>query len=354
MDRARKVATLPLPTPHGEFTAHAFECTSGWVYLALTQGAVDTGEPVLARLHSECLTGDALGSLRCDCGVQLRLALRAIAAEGRGVLVYATGHEGRGIGLVNKLLAYVEQDRGADTLDANLRLGLPVDPRSYDDSAAVLRLLGVRSVRLLTNNPAKVSGLRAAGVHVDSVTPIPTAAHTRNHGYLRTKQLRLGHQLPMGAALNGSRRDGPAGDPRAAGRSASNGSGQPCAVLDVRRLLGEVTTHPDRPHVVLKYAQTLDGRIATAGGDSKWISGDAERTVSHALRAACDGVLVGIGTVLRDDPQLTVRMVPGASPVRVVLDSALRVPTAARILDADASTIVLTTDRSPAGRRAAL
>ena len=118
---------------------------------------------MLVRLHSECLTGDALGSLRCDCGIQLRHALRIIAAERRGVLVYATGHEGRGIGLVNKLRAYVAQDSGADTVDANLVLGLPVDSRDYTEAAAVLAALGVRSIRLLTNNPRKVSGLRAAG-----------------------------------------------------------------------------------------------------------------------------------------------------------------------------------------------
>lgn len=329
MDEPRHVATVSLPTPYGEFEARAFECGAGFVYLALSRGPVGANGPVLARLHSECLTGDALGSLRCDCGVQLRVALRMIAAEGRGVLVYATGHEGRGIGLVNKLRAYVEQDGGADTLDANLRLGLPVDRRDYADSAAVLIALGVRSVRLLTNNPAKASALAAAGVELAGVEPIPTAAHSRNHEYLRTKQLRLGHRRPTGATLNGSAQ----------------------VVADISTLLGPVRSHPDRPHVVLKYAQTLDGRIATADGDSRWISGEGERAISHALRAACDSVLVGIGTVLRDDPQLTVRMVPGASPVRVVLDSWLRVPPRARVLDQDATTTVLTTDRSAPGRR---
>ena len=151
-----EVASVTLPTSLGVFDARAFEGGFGRVYLALTKGDVAGGEDVLARVHSECLTGDALGSLRCDCGIQLRRALRAITAAGRGVLVYATGHEGRGIGLIDKLRSYVEQDRGADTVDANLALGVPVDARHYGHSAAVLAVLDVRSVRLLTNNPAKV------------------------------------------------------------------------------------------------------------------------------------------------------------------------------------------------------
>jgi GTP cyclohydrolase II len=329
---AREVATVCLPTEFGEFRAHAFDCESGFVYLALARGDIGDGAPVLARLHSECLTGDALGSLRCDCGLQLRLALRAIAAEGRGVIVYATGHEGRGIGLVNKLRAYLEQDRGADTIDANLRLGLPVDSRRYSEAAAVLKAIGVRRVYLLTNNPAKVEALQAAGVSVEDVYPLTTAASTRNVEYLRTKSRRMRHVAPTGAPL------------------AVLGPPPP----DVSELLGPVAPPPDRPFVVLKYAQTLDGRIATATGDSKWISGEAERRISHALRAACDAVLVGVGTVVRDDPQLTVRMVPGMSPLRVVVDSTLRIPEAASLLEGTAPSLVLTTARSAEASRTAL
>lgn len=332
MGSPREVARVPIPTPFGEFDGRAFETSSGYVYLALLRGDVGPPESVLTRLHSECLTGDALGSLRCDCGVQLRLALRLIAAEGRGVLVYATGHEGRGVGLINKLRAYMEQDKGADTLDANLRLGLPADSRDYREAGAVLAALGVESVRLLTNNPSKVTGLQQAGIEVAAVQPIPTAPHMRNVGYLRTKGRRLGHVQPSGEWL----------------------TGELMPAADVIELLGTVGPRVDRPYVVLKYAQTVDGRIATGTGDSKWITGGAERRISHALRAACDAVVVGVGTVLADDPQLTVRMVPGASPLRVVLDSTLRTPLSARVLDGEAATVVITTDASSEAQREAL
>ncbi len=199
-DRSEAVR-VPLPTPFGLFDVHAFERSSGHVYVAMVMGDVRDGDDVLVRIHSECLTGDALGSLRCDCGVQLRTGLRMISAERRGVLVYATGHEGRGIGLVNKLRAYVAQDGGADTVDANVALGLPVDSRDYTESAAVLAELGIRSVRLLTNNPSKVVGLRAAGTVVNSVVPLPTAPHHRNIGYLNTKAKRMDHVRPTGQPM---------------------------------------------------------------------------------------------------------------------------------------------------------
>ena len=325
-----EVARVPLPTPWGVFDVRAFESPTDHVYLAMVRGNVKHKDGVLVRLHSECLTGDALGSLRCDCGVQLRLALRRIAAEDCGVLVYATGHEGRGVGLINKLRTYVEQDKGHDTLDANLLLGLPVDGRTYDNAAAVLSALDLRSVRLLTNNPGKVEGMRRAGIDVVAVEPLPTAPHARNLGYLRTKERRMDHVGPTGSAVT----------PWESG---------PLPAVDASALLGEVRAAEDRPYVVLKFAQTLDGRIATSTGDAKWISGEAERRISHALRAACDAVLVGVGTVLTDDPLLTVRLVAGASPQRVVLDSTLRLPPTAQILGPDAATTVITT-RARVGR----
>jgi GTP cyclohydrolase II len=317
-----EVGAVSLPTPYGEFSARAFEAPGGHVYLALCRGDLTDGAPVLTRLHSECLTGDALGSLRCDCGVQLRTALQVVNAEGRGVVLYLTGHEGRGIGLVNKLRAYMEQDRGADTVDANLRLGLPADGRDYAAAGAVLQALGVGSVRLLSNNPAKVTGLREAGVQIADVVPLATAPQTRNRRYLATKSTRFGHLRPTGAALTQVP--------------------LPAAPVDVGVLLGPARPRGDRPYVLVKYAQTLDGRIATSTGDSRWISGESERQLSHALRAACDAVLVGAGTARHDDPQLTVRLVPGASPMRVLLDTRLSVPPTAKVFAEGAATVYTT------------
>src|SRR5829696_2820475 len=324
----REVVRVPLPTPAGEFDVRAFACASGAVLLVLVKGDLGDGRGVLTRLHSECLTGDALGSLRCDCGVQLRTALRFIASEGRGVLLYATGHEGRGIGLIDKLRAYVLQDGGLDTFEANRHLGLPAEAREYGDAAACLAALGIRSVRLLTNNPHKETGLRRSGIEIDQVVALATSPHARNLRYLRTKE-RMGHVRPTGEDVREEL-------PRA---------------LDVTALQGSIAPRQSRPYVVLKYAQTLDGRIATSTGDSKWISGESERRASHALRAASDAVLVGIGTVIADDPQLTVRLVPGASPMRVVLDTTLRVPSGAQLLADAAPTLVITTERSSAERR---
>lgn len=331
---------VSLPTPYGLFDVHAFERSGGSVYVAMVMGEIGDGEGVLTRLHSECLTGDALGSLRCDCGVQLRLALRMIAAEQRGVLVYATGHEGRGIGLMNKLRAYVAQDGGADTVDANVGLGLPIDGRDYSDCVGVLSELGIVSVRLVTNNPSKVNALLSANFRVDEVVPVPTAPHHRNLGYLETKAARMDHVLPTGAPI-------PIDTTTAPGPSVGSS-------VDAMALLGPVHARPERPFVAVKYAQTLDGRIATVTGDSKWISGEAERSVSHGLRAACDAILVGIGTVLSDDPELTVRMVAGASPMRVVLDTSLQIPLDAKVLSPAAASTVFTTERSDPHRRAAL
>ena len=193
----RREAHTQLPTVHGDFRAYGYRSTiDGVEHIALVAGDMGDGTDVLVRVHSECLTGDVLGSLRCDCGPQLQTALREVAAAGRGVVVYLRGHEGRGIGLLSKLRAYELQERGRDTLDANLELGLPADARDYAAAANILADLGVRSLRLMTNNPAKTRALVRHGLDVLGSEPMPVAAGEHNLRYLRTKRDRMGHELP--------------------------------------------------------------------------------------------------------------------------------------------------------------
>ncbi|MGW5875810.1 bifunctional 3,4-dihydroxy-2-butanone-4-phosphate synthase/GTP cyclohydrolase II [Nocardiopsis terrae] len=185
-----------MPNQHGEWRAIGFKGTAdGAEHVALVHGDLTDGTDVLARLHSECLTGDAFGSHRCDCGAQLEAAMADIAAEGRGVVVYLGGHEGRGIGLLHKLRAYSLQDQGADTVDANLRLGLPADAREFGAGAQILTDLGVSSVRLLSNNPDKAEGLERHGVRVTERVAMPTFVTDDNLSYLLTKRDRMGHDL---------------------------------------------------------------------------------------------------------------------------------------------------------------
>jgi len=188
-------AQTRIPNAYGQWQAFGYRHEiDGTEYVALALGDV-AGPDVLTRLHSECLTGDVFGSMRCDCGAQLDAAMAAIAAEGRGVVVYLRGHEGRGVGLLSKLQAYELQDAGADTVDANLELGLPVDAREYSAGAQMLADLGVRSVRLLTNNPAKVSGLADCGVDITERVPLAAVVTPYNLRYLATKRDRLGHEI---------------------------------------------------------------------------------------------------------------------------------------------------------------
>jgi 3,4-dihydroxy 2-butanone 4-phosphate synthase / GTP cyclohydrolase II len=189
-------ARTKIPNAYGQWQAFGYRHEiDGTEYVALVLGDVVGGADVLTRLHSECLTGDVFGSLRCDCGAQLDSAMAAISAEGRGVVLYLRGHEGRGVGLLSKLQAYELQDAGADTVDANTELGLPVDAREYSAGAQMLADLGVRSVRLLTNNPAKVSGLTDGGVDVTARVPLAAAVTPYNLRYLVTKRDKLGHQI---------------------------------------------------------------------------------------------------------------------------------------------------------------
>ncbi|MDO5498304.1 MAG: GTP cyclohydrolase II [Propionibacteriaceae bacterium] len=315
----QRLTQTRLPTRHGVFDMVAFQDAAGTAHLALTLGldlVERDAEPTLVRVHSECLTGDALGSFRCDCGEQLDAALATIARAGRGVLIYVRGHEGRGIGLAEKLRAYALQDRGRDTVDANLELGHPDDARTYEQSAQILRDLSVARVRLLTNNPTKEVALRALGVDVVERVSVPVADRPENARYLSTKRERMGHDQPVdvwGALLRGE---------------------VPALPGDELVDLYGPLVDAGRDLVIAQLGQSLDGFIASRTGDAEFVTGPEDRLRLHRMRALVDAVVVGASTVIADDCRLTVRDCPGGDPVRVVIDPRARVPLTARVLSA--------------------
>ena len=327
-----QMACARIPTDVGEFSLCLYHNNlDDKEHLALLYGDIAAGPPPLVRVHSECFTGDVLGSRRCDCGPQLAASMRLIAAEGRGALLYLR-QEGRGIGLLEKLRAYNLQDIGYDTVEANLMLGHQPDLRDYRVAAEMLRDLGIIALRLLTNNPDKIAGLERCGLTVVERVPLETAVHAENAHYLDTKVRRMRHLLRVTSdelrvtssdaatttpptSLNGSERV-----TRHASRVTSD------------ELLDELPSRPGRPFVTLSYAQSLDGSIAARRGATTPISGPDALRLTHQLRAHHDAILVGIGTVLADDPQLTVRLVAGPNPQPVIVDSRLRLPLTARLL----------------------
>jgi 3,4-dihydroxy 2-butanone 4-phosphate synthase / GTP cyclohydrolase II len=197
----RRVSEARIPTRHGDFTAYVFaSLLDGTEHLAFVRGEVAGADGTLVRVHSECLTGDVFGSMRCDCGVQLDSAMEQVANEGRGVVVYLRGHEGRGIGLGHKLRAYSLQDEGRDTVEANVELGFPADSREYGIGSQILVDLGVTTMRLMTNNPAKYGGLEGYGLQIVERVPLQIMPNHENISYLRAKQEKLGHLLDLGEA----------------------------------------------------------------------------------------------------------------------------------------------------------
>ena len=337
----KRTVTARIPTADGAFCLHHFR--SAWDdsdksapaqkgrednHLALVIGDAQ-GEDLLVRIHSECFTGDVLGSQRCDCGEQLARAMQAIAAEGRGALIYLR-QEGRGIGLEEKLRAYNLQDQGYDTVDANLLLGHQADERDYTAAALILQELDVRSVRLLTNNPAKIEGLAALGIVVRERVPLQTPSNPESHAYLEAKVARMRHIIKLNGQRQPSEPHPP--DPADTYRLQLNG-------LRARiQSHSDVVSAPPKteeipfPFVTLSFAQSLDGCLTIRQGTPFPISAPASLTMTHTLRAAHSAILVGIGAVLADDPALTVRLVPGDSPQPVIVDSHLRTPPDARLL----------------------
>ncbi len=348
-----RTASARIPTKYGEFQLHHYkENVNGIEHLALTLGTVQDQEDLLVRVHSECFTGDLLGSLRCDCGEQLQKAMQSIAREGRGLLIYLR-QEGRGIGLSEKLRAYNLQDQGYDTVEANLLLGHVADARTYDAAAAILADLGVRSLRLLTNNPAKIDCLQALGVVIKERVPILPHFQMENVAYLKAKVERMQHMLTLPPESNGS---------AASVVEATPSKMSSAVVVQLNKLQQRIERHNQtrphtdrqtrRPFVTLSHAQSLDGSIAAIPGQHLSLSSPQSYTVTHALRAQHQTILVGIGTVLADNPRLNVRLVDGPNPQPIVVDTNLRTPINAALFAEHKSVLVATASLDPERRMA--
>ena len=317
-------ACARIPTEVGEFQLCYYQNSLDQKeHLALVFGEINTQSPTLVRIHSECFTGDVLGSLRCDCGPQLNQAMQQIAQAGAGIVVYLR-QEGRGIGLLDKLRAYNLQDEGYDTVEANLMLGHQADARDYTIAARILQDLSISAVRLLTNNPSKIESLEQLGILVTERVPMPAALNVENATYLATKVERMRHLLNLnGRSLH----------PSPLAKSVPNG----------------------RPFVTLSYAQSVDGSITLRRGQPLALSGQESMTLTHQLRTSHDAILVGIGTVLADDPRLTVRLVAGPDPQPIILDSQLRLPLTAKLLtEHPRKPIVATTKTADSAKEQAL
>lgn len=390
----KRTVSARIPTAEGKFSLfHYRNQRDDKEHLALVMGEVTGQDDILVRVHSECFTGDVLGSRRCDCGEQLRLAMEHIANEKRGVLLYLR-QEGRGIGLEEKLKAYNLQDQGYDTVEANLLLGHQADERQYWAAAGMLSDLGVCSIRLLTNNPDKVEKLSSEGIRISGSVRLIPPVHEDNFGYLTTKVEKMRHLLSLpeldiqelaiekielekielekietqSASIPPAQRLTPPipaiahqngtsvqvinnpGTNRESYQfylhgSATNDSGAPAQASDVAAseqssslekklsdLAEQIAQHRGKhPFVTLTWAQSLDGSIASKTGEPLRLSAEGSMRMTHRLRAMHDAILVGIGTVLADNPKLTTRLVEGSSPRPVIVDSSLRTPLHAAI-----------------------
>ncbi|WP_419419417.1 GTP cyclohydrolase II [Legionella sp. D16C41] len=308
----KKEVSTSIPSKYGSFELSLFTTNQdNKEHLALTFGTVQNADNILVRIHSECMTGDILGSLRCDCGEQLQMSMSQIALEGFGIIIYLR-QEGRGIGLIEKLRTYNLQDLGKDTVDANLALGHKEDGRSYEVAAHILKELQVKSIRLLTNNPQKVEALIQSNLNVIARVPIKGTIHSHNAFYLLTKNKKMQHIFEE---------------------------------HDLKELTDKYSSlvKNNKPLVTLAYAQSLDGSISYRQKKRLMLSSEESLVMTHKLRAENDAILVGIGTILADDPLLTVRHCKGNNPQVVILDSKLRTPLTARILKNTMPPIIFTT-----------
>ncbi|KTC84760.1 GTP cyclohydrolase II [Legionella drozanskii] len=310
----KKEVSASIPSKYGSFELSLFTTNrDNKEHLLLTYGAVHNTDDILVRIHSECMTGDILGSLRCDCGEQLQLSMSQIANEGRGIIIYLR-QEGRGIGLIDKLRTYNLQDQGKDTVDANLALGHEDDARSYEVAAHILNELQIKSLRLLTNNPKKIEALNQYHFNVISRVPIKGIIHSHNAFYLLTKKQKMAHFFEE---------------------------------EELKELHEKCSTSvKNRPMVTLAYAQSLDGSISCHRKKRLMLSSQESLVLTHKLRSENDAILVGVGTVISDDPLLTVRHYQGKNPQVVILDSTLRIPLTARVLKNSSPPIIFTTERA--------
>lgn len=349
-----QMASARVPTLIGESQLRLYASNlDDKEHLALLIGDVSHQQDVLVRLHSECFTGDVLGSLRCDCGAQLSQAMKLIAKEGVGVLIYLR-QEGRGIGLLNKLRAYNLQDQGYDTVEANLLLGHEADERDYTIAALILKQLGISSIRLLTNNPLKTEGLQESGISIKARVPLQSGVTAENAAYLLTKAQRMRHMLSLDSfssplaepdnEFGVERLDSPDMSPQLSG--SYDGIERLIKRADAHR------QHTDRPFTTLSYAQSMDGCIAAISGKPLALSGSESLILTHKLRAAHDAILVGIGALLADNPRLTVRLAEGKDPRPVVVDSKLRLPLNANLLqNRSAPPLIATTEAADSERQ---
>lgn len=323
-----KATCARIPTDNGEFQLCYYQSDiDDKEHLALVYGDVIGKENILVRIHSECFTGDVLGSLRCDCGEQLQRAMQLVADEGAGIIIYLR-QEGRGIGLLDKLRAYNLQDEGYDTVEANLMLGHQADGRDYTIAALILQDLDVHSVHLITNNPDKIEKLQALDMVVTKRVALPAHVNTENAVYMRTKVERMRHLLDLSPPSTPTPNLPPI-------------------------ILPKMVKH-GRPFVTLSFAQSLDGSIALKRGQETAISGNEAMMMTHQLRAAHQAILIGIGTALADDPQLSVRLVDGPQAQPIVVDTHLRLPLTAKLFEQSRLPWIFTLPQASEARQQAL